>query len=562
MISTGLKLAIALTILFTGLVWTTTAHAQAFPIKAFVDKDLLPIGELVNLTVEVTGPPGMPDPSLPNLNGLLLIDRSQASSISIIDGESTAKVTYNYVLQPTRTGDLRINSIRVTINGQPYATAPINVEVTDGTIPTGVSVTEEALAKLEGLDYFVESAVDTLSPYLGEQVTFVFRFYRAIEPPGEPSYTSPDVTGFWTSEEFMRFEYQVEMGERTYSVVETRTILFPTVVGPRSIGQTLLALPPTGVDPPQEFSTAPIALEVKPLPEGAPEGYQGAVGSFTISAVVDTGVGKIDDPIEMTVTLSGEGNIAAMPDPTWPNLPQWRSFENEPAITTAFDDDTLTGSRIYKRMMVPVASGDQTIPSIDYIYFDPAEQKYITVSTAPIHISIEAQPEKVSLPNIYGIKAVPGSLKQAPNYNTSRPAFWLAWGVPLLMLIGAHVWRRQSNKRAEVNRAMRASREARRHLSRARRNEADVYGAVEHALTTYITDRLEQPVVGMTLPDLIELLHRRGVPPDVVERVRISITASEAGRFSPGSIEPELNSRDLLNEAEILISDLEREIRR
>ena len=48
---------------------------------------------------------------------------------------------------------------------------------------------------------------------------------------------------------------------------------------------------------PDRAAHAPLALDVKPLPEGAPEGYQGAVGSFTISAIADTGVGKIDDPI-------------------------------------------------------------------------------------------------------------------------------------------------------------------------------------------------------------------------------------------------------------------------
>ena len=562
MISIRLKLSIALIGLFMGLMWTATTHAQSFPIRAFVDKDLMPIGELVTLTVEVSGPPGLPAPSLPNLNGLILIDRSFSTNISIVEGRSTALVTHKYILQPTRTGELRIDSIRITIDGRPYATPPIDVEVTDGTIPAGVSVTEEALSKLDGLDYFVESAIDKIDPYLGEQVTYVFRFYRAVVPPGTPTYMSPDVTGFWTSNEFLRFEYEVQLSERKYDVLETRTILFPTVEGTRRIGQALLALPAVDAGPPLELVTAPLTLEVKTLPEAAPEGYRGAVGRFTISATADSSEGRVDEPIEMTVTLAGEGNIEALPDPVWPKLPQWRSFENEPAISTAFDDDTLTGSRVYKRVMIPIASGDQTIPSISYTYFDPAEEKYVTVATTPIHISVEAEPERVSLPNIFGLKAVSGSLKAAPDYTSSRPAYWMAWGVPLLMLLGAQVWRRQSNKRAEVNRAMRASREARRHLSRARRNEADVYGAVEHALTTYITDRLGQPIAGLTMTELVELLDDRGVQADVVERVRVSIAVSEAGRFSRHSVGPGPNSRDLLNEAEILISDLEREMAR
>ena len=139
MISNRLKLCIVaiglLVSLSVGLMWTSTTHAQAFPIKASVDKDLLPIGELVTLTVQVTGPPGLPAPSLPNLNGLILIDRSVSSSISIIDGRSTAEVTHRYILQPTRTGELRIDSIRITIEDRPYATPPIDEEVTAGTIP-------------------------------------------------------------------------------------------------------------------------------------------------------------------------------------------------------------------------------------------------------------------------------------------------------------------------------------------------------------------------------------------------------------------------------------------
>ena len=109
---------------------------------------------------------------------------------------------------------------------------------------------------------------------------------------------------------------------------------------------------------------------------------------------------------------------------------------------------------------------------------------------------------------------------------------------------------------------MRASRLARRHLSEARHNSLDTYAAVERALTSYISDRVERPVSGLTLGELEELLDSRGVSAEVVSRVRNSYAASVAGRFSPTAEGPGPNSRDLLNEAELLISDLEREMNR
>ena len=92
---------------------------------------------------------------------------------------------------------------------------------------------------------FVEASVDDDRPYIGQQTAYVFRIYRRSDyspPAGEMRYEPPGFAGFWNSagsdpEGYSeRREYSETIGSREYSVVELRTLLFPTVAGQTEIG--------------------------------------------------------------------------------------------------------------------------------------------------------------------------------------------------------------------------------------------------------------------------------------------------------------------------------------
>ena len=44
-------------------------------------------------------------------------------------------------------------------------------------------------------DYFVEAQVDDDTPYVGQQVTYTFRFYAAYWMEGKPEYQPPRLLG-------------------------------------------------------------------------------------------------------------------------------------------------------------------------------------------------------------------------------------------------------------------------------------------------------------------------------------------------------------------------------
>ncbi len=539
----------------------SNAEAQVFPIKAEIDNSLISVSDTAILTVWTLGPQDMSPPMLPNLNGLVILNTESSSNVTIEGGVTTVERIYRYTLQPTRAGELIIDSVRINVMGQSYATSPIEIEVTESQVPSGVSVTEKTLNKLEGLDYFVESSVDNPNPYIGEQVIFAFRFYSSFGKADDTIYSQPKYSGFWSSDDLIRFEYDVESAGRTYFVVETRTPLFPTASGLLRIGSASVLIENPVTMSVNELVTDSIDVDVKPLPGGAPGNFRGAVGQFSIESQLENSVAVVNEPIDFMVTVGGEGNIVALPETYGPKMPNVETINNQILVSSDFEDGKLSGQRIEKMKIIPTASGSLKIPSITYSYFDPEQLAYVTIATRIWSVDVNSALDNMNLESVAPLKQVILQSKQNNQVLTTRVTYWLAWIIPLLLLTGVYFWKIQREKQLALESAMGASRLSRKYISDARKNREDVFLAVDKAMTVYLSNRLGGSIVGMTMKDLEEFLANGEISFELAQRVIRNRFASEAGRFSPTQFSLlEMSGDDLLDEAESLIADLEREL--
>ena len=80
----------------------------------------------------------------------------------------------------------------------------------------------------------------------------------------------------------------------------------------------------------------------------------------------------LNEPVLLTVRISGEGNIEALPDPGWPEFAGWRVIESPVSVESQVVAGQITGSRTYEIALMPEQVGRLTIPEIHYPYFDPA----------------------------------------------------------------------------------------------------------------------------------------------------------------------------------------------
>ena len=551
------------------------------PIGASVDRTSLSTDEVLILTVTVSaGGLNPPQPALPALAGFDVVSSGTSSQITIVNGEMSAQITYSYHLHPNQAGDVIIEPISLTLDGQTYTTAPITVQVTQGTGTTQATPAyggaAQAPGELAGQNFFVEANADNPLPYLGQPVVYSFRLYQAVDFFSQPQYEAPAFTGFWSEHQPGQSQYTTQSAGRTYQVTELQTVLFPTTVGPVTIGPAGLIIPGGFFERDTALRTEPVILEVKSLPAGAPAGFEGAVGQFSLTSEVDTTQGKVNEPITMRVTLNGQGNLNAVPDPVWPEMPKWRTFETQGTINTQSQDGQVGGSRIYERLLVPEDAGQFTIPPIEYVYFDPVAAEYRTTGTEAIPVSISAGAaevpaspllissgkEEVELiaTDIRYLEPVPPVLNLTSPPWSERGVYWLAWGFPMLALVGNFAWQwRRRHWRSNIAqvRSSQARRKARKALTQARRRQKDPYTAAGQILTTYITEKLNQPVGGLTHEALSNLFAQKGLGLHLAERVETCLAASEMGRFSPDGSDPGY-AGSLLRQTDTLISDLDK----
>jgi hypothetical protein len=318
---------------------------------------------------------------------------------------------------------------------------------------------------------------------------------------------------------------------------------------------------------------------VKPLPGNAPASFTGVVGQLDLAAAVDKTETKVNEPITWQITLSGAGNLPTAPDPVWPELDGWHSYDSQaPQTNTHFQDGRLLGTRVYERLMLPEQAGEFTIPAVEYSYFDPQAGEYRTLATQPIQVSVapngaatapsytpepstnQETPVAPQPADIRYLKPVPAQLSLASGPVTESPLYWLAWSVPLLGLMANFAWKRREQfwqKNPTLARSSQARRKAKQTLAQAQREKWDVYSAASQILTDYLADKLDQPVAGLTRSAVTQLLAERGLKASLVERVGSCLAEAELGRYAPGagsSTQVEM----LLQQVDRLIGDLEK----
>jgi hypothetical protein len=561
-------------------------------------------------------------PVLPPLEGFNVLSSSRGTQMTIINGEMSVQTTYQYRLQPIQPGNLVIGPISITVNGNVFNTEPIDVNVSQGTgvpqpanppslfpglsnfpnfpnfpaLPNFPSLGSQAAAPsnptvpvdpapvpadLVGQDYFIEAVVDNSKPYQGQQVTYTLRFYQAVDGLGQTEYQPPTFTGFWSEQIPEQGQYAIQAAGRDYRVTVVNTILFPTVVGEVTIEPATLNVPGDFFSRGARLSTQPLSLEVQPLPEGAPPSFQGAVGQYEIQAEVDSPRVMVNDTLTWQIRIAGSGNIENLADPLWPEQAEWRAFDSEAMVETAIEDGQVVGTRTYDRVLVPTVAGELTLPSINYSYFDPQLAQYMTISTDPITIAVTpdgnsgnlapampaaddgtiSAPAAGIVPDLRSIKEAPDRWHISKEPLTQQAGFWLLWILPISLLVGhfsLNLWQQKRTDNASTRRSQQAAKRANQALRQTRKNSDEGYGAAGQILLTYLSEKMNQPVSGLTQADLAQLLQERGLAPDLVDRVQHCLTISEMGRFAPAGAFS--SNGDLLTETKQVIDELDKSL--
>lgn len=571
--------------------------ADEVAVEVSLDRDTIGLDEHATLQVVVSGSvQNLPGPQMPSLPMFEVYSQGRSSNISIVNGQVSSSVTYRYMLLPKKPGTFPIDQIAAVHNNKRFKGNPVEVTVVNTGTTASPRLEDRAVDRTgKSKDYFLEAVVDKKNPYVNQQVTLTLKFYTAVQYYGSPELTEPTTTGFWTEVLGNKAPYFQKIGNRRYKVIEREYALFPTQTGELTISRgtirfTVARRDRRFRDPFDIFgdffgqgaevsaSSTPIRIDVKPLPQrGRPADFTGTIGKFKVSAVADKREVEVNQPVSVTIKISGTGNIKSVAEPVFGELDDFRVYKASSSENVSKLHDQLGGTKIFEEVFIPRRPGSLEIPAISFNYFDPELSKYKTLSTRPIKLRVikpEGYAGSPDLPysapdltigsqarDIRYIKEDTGSLTPIGRLLLVTPLYLIVNSLPVVVLAGMVLVRRRREKLAgDVGyaRSRRAGKVAKKRLAKAKsmakvEQASDFYAEIYTALTSYIADKFNISPYGLTTDRITELLQEKSADEALIRDIVDVVQKCDFARFAPAAITQEDIDQSLAKAEEAII---------
>jgi hypothetical protein len=315
--------------------------------------------------------------------------------------------------------------------------------------------------------------------------------------------------------------------------------------------------------------------DVRPLPSaGRPANFTGAVGIYRIDTSARPTRVRVGDPIELTISLTGTGALESLPPP---------NLAAQPSLVELFrvPDEALAGRiengrRIYSQAIRAKRGDVETIPPIEYPYFDADRGEYVIARSAPIPITVEASnaldvaalpelavptstaplaPEAIDglrglrvhesdlLANVSPVRM--GQVLAAVLVPPGLFAIGCAWSVFSQARAGSEGRRRRQNALASALRRVDGVRD---------RSVQELPGEVAGALAAYLADRFDAPPGRYLGQAGVDALRERGVSGALLARIQELVQRCESAVYAG-----ERGDANLADEARACLAELERE---
>lgn len=533
-------------------------------------------------------------PSFEGFDVLAGPSTSTSRNFQIINGRSTSTytVSYTYVLLAHSAGNLTVQPASIDVDGKTYITRPLPVEVVaekdagqsqrhsqQGAAQAGQPEAERrAEGQIAGDDLLLRLVLSRPTVFKGEPVRAALKLYSRVPVVGWNGGKYPSFNGFWVQ--------QLDSGEpqarrETYNgrIYETMTLveylLYPQQSGELTIDPAELnavvqvvvhdnrrsdpffGSMPDVYNVERKLKTGKVAVNVKPLPSGAPAGFAGAVGRFTMETVPPAAELAANSAATLTVKISGTGNLSFVQAPKL-QLPQ--SFEQYTVKTTESIRSSQNGMSGYRQFEYPFiarAEGEYDIPSVEFVFFDPSAMRYETLSSKPFAVNVSpdaggGEPGRVvSGLSKEDVRMLGRDIRfiklgRSDLAAVASPFLFGTWYFVLVALIlaafavlyAAMRKRIRDNRNTALVRGRRANKVAvQRFRTAARymkeRNRRSFYEEMLRAMWGYMGDKLNIPVANLTKENVREELHKRGVESSVSQRFSEIVTRCEEAQYSP-----------------------------
>ena len=564
-----------------------------------VSKNPVAVGEEFRIDFTLNGEGESFNP--PNLNGLRKIsgpNQSSSSSMQIINGKiSRSKTTtYSYYVTALKEGELTIKEASITLNGKIVRSK------------AGVMNVTKANPKAKTNSYniaenvFVKTSVNKNNIYQGEQIVVSYKLYSKINLTDINISSIPELNGFWKEEVETKSTAKLEVidGVRHNVWEISRFILTPQKSGklnvdPMNINVTVQIKKQRNRRDPfgdpfgmfgsyqnieEEIQSKNIKINVKDLPEGAPENFNGAVGQFELKSSVDKKTADANEAINYKLTLSGNGNIHLI-DNIPVNFPaNFESYDPQKKDKTFNTKNGIAGKIEFEHLLIPRYKGEYSIDGVSFSYFNPRSKTYKTITTESLVINVlkgennenaYVTSEELKNSNSKGFISIKETteLSSIDKSSFNQWLFIALMLIPLLVVIIYLIFlfiEERKNRNPILRKYRKSLAFAQKRLKKAQKHlENDekelFFEEIEKSLWSYFSNKFNVDIADLSKETINAFFDKNGVTETVKNNFMAIIEKCEFCRFAPSALETE-DMKVVYEKATAVIIEVEQDLKK
>lgn len=599
-------------ILIIGL--CAAAQSQDISFSVSADRTSAMLGERIQVTAQIVSNKqlsGSFAPQVPKSEDFDVLgmnqNSSQSTSIQVINGKMTQSVNityfFYYSIAPKKTGPFTFPALKTVIDGKTYTSNPFTV-----------TVGKEAA---QASDVHVILSVSKRSLYQGEQA---FLTIKVLQKAGAQVQLSQQ--GFMAffdklekelSKDFavvrlfnqLKGVMEVENGEKSV-VVKAQYALFPITAGDITVAPVpfeYVALKRVqsrrGVNPFEDFFpdadeffgggvqqvsrsvvSNGLTIHSVQLPP-APAGFSGAVGSFSMNVGADPKTVPSGEAVTLSVSIRGSTRPGSMGEIALPQLSDCEVFTPEKHVSIDTTQNGISCQKGYKYLLIPRQEGTLAIPSLSWVYFDPAAASYKTLRSDPITITVtkgkatqagqtryltQEEIRQVGQDIRYIKTGITGGRQTDQPYK--NPLFLILFPIPFLIAGFSLLYKIQAQryeKDASLALRQKAARRAFRTIAQVRKKAdampaTDFLARIAACLEDFVTHKYGFSATGTTLDELRRQLAARHVERGVIDRLAGLLESMDTFRFGRRSLDAASRAA-MLQQAAQLVRDFAKQKR-
>ena len=439
------------------LVCAVLLHGVAFgqnaTLTASCSKTTVGLNEPFRITFTTNARKGAITP--PNFEKFIVVSGPyQSSQTQIINGRMSSQRSIAYEIVAQEEGVFTLPPARMKVSGQELESNRLKITVKAG-------AKRNSRAERNAKESFnVRILASKKSVYVGEPIVLKFRA-TLFDPVRDLSIIqAPNFENVLQQQlEFKQESTREVVGNKMATVLDfdKRLILpnKPGTLGGQELKISGQVQVPTGR---RDFFNMPLtkfvpqvatanipAVKIKPLPEGAPEDFQGGVGELKLVSEISRKEVSGSESITIKLRVEGAGNFNTLEVPELIQPEGFDVYDPKYNENIRYSERGIRGYKEYEYLLVPQYRGSFIVPEMQWSYFNTRTERYETITIAADTLNVE----NPALSGVQENSDLEGAIKrevktidddirylQDHTYEAEGTSFLYPWTLALLVLAG------------------------------------------------------------------------------------------------------------------------------